>query len=117
MECNNIIKRHSSVVQNIELLDHNNLFSLGDKVLWDRKHLHKKYGFPQFAANLKVPMQAEEPRTFLEPTELSPYKYGGYKPFQQTVDRSTFLLIIDLEVIIGQFILALKITIWKSNLC
>ena len=35
-------------------------------------------------------MQAEEPQTILEPTELSPYKYRGYKPFQQTVDRSTF---------------------------
>ena len=35
-------------------------------------------------------MQAEEPQTILEPTELSPYKYGGYKPLQQTVDLSTF---------------------------
>ena len=77
MECNNIIKRHSSVAKNLELLDHNNLFSLGDKVLWDRKHLHKKYGVPQFASNLKATMQAEEPQTILEPTELSPYKYRG----------------------------------------
>ena len=29
MECNNIIKRHLSVVKIIVLLDHNNLFSLG----------------------------------------------------------------------------------------
>ena len=35
-------------------------------------------------------MQAEEPQAILEPTELSPNKYRGYKPFQQTVDRSTF---------------------------
>ena len=78
------------LLKNIELLDNNNLFSLGDRVLWDRKHLHKKCGVPQFATNLKATMQAEEPQTILEPTGLIPCKYRGYKPFQQTIDRSTF---------------------------
>ena len=117
MECNNIIKRHSSVAKNIELLDHNNFFSLGDKVLWNRKHLHKKYEVPQFAANLKATMQAEESQTISEPTELSPYKDRGYKPFQQTVDRSTFFAENRSRGNYKTIHTALKITVWKSNLC
>ena len=50
--CNELIKNAFHRVDNLELLDNQNIFEIGDKALYDTKHLHKQTGLPQFISNI-----------------------------------------------------------------
>ena len=50
--CNELIKNAFHRVDNLELLDNQNIFEIGDKALYDAKHLHKKTGLPKFISNI-----------------------------------------------------------------
>ena len=50
--CNELIINAFHRVDNLELLDNQNIFEIGDKALYDTKHLHKQTGLPQFISNI-----------------------------------------------------------------
>ena len=51
-KCNELIKNAFHRADNLELLDNQNIFEIGDKALYDTKHLHKQTGLAQFISNI-----------------------------------------------------------------